>query len=1385
MTGTSPIAIHTVWPACGGRKARPWLAIAYLACVLPIAVAAAPVFHTSIQAEFASGTVNTILQDRQGFLWVGTRFGLFRYDGSRVRAFVNDPQDPNSLTDNNVISLFEASDGRIWIGTFGGDLSFFDPRKGNFQHRMVDPNHPDRLTRRSAFAISEDTAGNPWIGTHDGLFVLGKPHRQGNRIWPTPQLAGRVSAHISSLVRDIHGRIWAGTENGVLVFNPDTTLRSHFLATDQSNTVSTWVTRIALGANGSMWLGTAEKGLLWFDPGTGKIVPMLKDTTRGRITALLSDRRGRVWVGYRNQGISIFDPATQNLMSFQRFGGASKLPDDDIQALFQDRSGVVWIGTFNAGLVFSNPLESQFGKIPTPPCLNGAAIYAVSRDEKWLWFGSYGEGLARIDRKDGSCRRFSTAANPESIPGNYVFALLPDGKRRLWVGTFAHGLARLDKDKDTWTRVPGPTGLPRALRISALAPAHRGGLWVGTLGTGLFHYNERAEQPWTAVGERGMEVYSISADSQRTLWVGTQNGIYAMNPFSGALHAALQKDASGRQLRVYGITNASGMVWAASNRGLYRFDPVTAQRTQFRRNEQFYSIQVDADQDIWVAGSHGLSRFRPGPQRFDDYRAEDGLQGNEFTSASFRDSVNGDLFFAGVNGVNNFAPQSIIRDPTPPQVALSAFYLFNRPADRNTATGMRLLPMPINYLQHLTLTSKDYVVAFEMAALHFADPARNRFAYKLEGFDPAWNYTDSDYPRATYTNLPAGEYTLHVKASNEHGVWNQTGTQLAISVLPPWWMTWWARSTYLILIAGLSFALFRYRTMTIRRRNAQLTDLVATRTSQLATEKRVVEQLLARKNEEFADVSHEFRTPLTLIIGPVRALLKTRLRQTAKAKLEVVARNAYRLLRLVDQLLDLERLRTRQIAMHRRTRLDSELALLAASFGDLAADKGVVMELGNVEETWVEVSTDALEKIIGNLLSNSVKYTPPGGEIFVSLQRCGCGRVSLAVKDSGRGIPKSDQDAVFERFYRVQDAHSEHITGAGIGLALVKELVESHAGSISLDSDAGEGTTVTIEFAEVVAPDRAPAAPSSIEPVNMEAEAAQLHVADQTPAFTHFVPTPETGDTLLVVDDNPDLRSFIVAVLSELYQCIAAANGREGVAVALREIPDLIVSDIMMPEMDGFELSRTLKEDERTCHIPIIMLTARGDRQSRLRSWREYADEFLIKPFDEEELLLRVSNLLAIRKILQTRFGASLTKHHGLADIAKLGLGPRDQTFLGRLTAIFEQQHGNCEFSMEEMAACMNMSVRQLQRKIKGLTGHSPKELLRIYRLHEAQRHLCAGDRPNEVAYTVGFSSPAYFARCFKAQFGITASEYSQHTGFNATAPAAPLPSVQTTHLKS
>jgi signal transduction histidine kinase/ligand-binding sensor domain-containing protein/DNA-binding response OmpR family regulator len=1257
--------------------------------------------------------VLAIYEDRRGQIWFGTNYGISKYDrmNDSFDRFLPFPSVEVGAGENIIMSIFEDNNGHLWTGSYSGSLSMFNPVARTFFHYRHDPNNERDVRSFSNIEIFIDRSGALWVGTESGLQRFDSRTGSVDHFGHDPADQSSLSDNfVTKIIEDQMGSLWVGTRHGLNRFNPSTETFSRYRHNpdDAYSLAGNTVRQIFEDRAGYLWVATQSTGVSRFNPrrlgftyyNRNAVVP--NSLNESRIQAVFEDRQGRLWVG-TSRGLHSYDATAEIFRVFLhgRDGQAANGQRDDILSIHEDRAGTLWIGS-RIGLSSFNRETETFHDIQSIEGINEFSANAILEDSTGaLWIGT-SAGAIQYDREHG---QFLNIYNSPTMPVTKV-----TGRR--WIN-FIH--------EDRY-----------------------GNLWFG-LDYGLYQYHREANNftrhafhPLTSDGWKEIRdntALSSYEDSQGFLWIGTKSGLHKYR----LARTSTPDESAIPLLSIYGVEHGIP-------------------------GKAIVGILGDDRGFLWLSTDNGMARFDPVSETAVSFDVMDGLQGNEFSIGSHVRARDGRMYFGGTNGLTAFYPgqvQMVERKDKPP-IVLTDLLHDNAPVENGSA---------INYSDELVFNSDDTMFSIEFAALDFRVSDATKYAYKLTGINSDWIITDNNNRRATYGGLQPGKYLFQVTGVDDTGIWEDSAAAVQISVLPPYWMTWWAYMIYALAATLMVLLLIRIRTQALTRRAELLEHRVQARTRQIKENEQLiqhqadrVEELLRLKEKLFTNISHEFRTPLTLILGPIERMLRQAKDTNSATHLRMVKKNGQRLLRLVDQLLSLSRLSAEEPVTQSAQPLLPMVKTIVDSFQPLAEEKRIQLDVVDGEDLWVNCAPDALEKILLNLVSNAIKYTLDGGRINVRVASADNDMVRLSVVDSGIGIDPENHQSVFERFYRVNGGESA--PGAGLGLALVKELTESYGGSIELESSPGQGTTVNVLLPRHTVE---PLEEMSLSP-RVETQSIPLEVAVAIPPVNslssrHNGPGNGQGngggngqESLLIVEDNLDMQEYLVSLLSESYHCQVATDGEEGVSFALESIPDLVLCDVMLPKMDGFKVSETLKTNQLTSHIPIVMLTGRGDSDSRLKGLREHVDDYLTKPFNDEELSLRIANLLAARDAMKRKFSRQLFD----GSEAGSDMGAKDLQFLNKLQSVLESHYEDPEFRVDRMSVEMAMSDRQLQRKLKAIVDHSPAEYLRSFRLNMAIRQLKQGRQVGLVAEAVGFSSQAYFASCFKAEFGATPSEYQQ-----------------------
>ncbi|PSR51875.1 hybrid sensor histidine kinase/response regulator [Adhaeribacter arboris] len=1268
------------------------------------------------------GFVPGIVQDQQGFIWLATRDGLCRYDGNRFKVFRPELDQKPALSFSDLRSLQLDHQGRIWIISEQGDIALFNPQTEVFtgySQKIFGQQPLDELQFQQAYP---DRQNRLWLAFNgQGLICFNIRTGSIQRFLHQPnQVHSLASNQVRQVLQDTEGTIWVATATGLDRLEEPT---GHF---------------IHYGSGSPASPGLPENDLYTlFQSPTGEIL-----VGSARFVTQLHPRTGQVRA-YRL-------PADRQSWYGMNFT--------------QDSRGVVYFAQRERLFRFQNELGPVLLAQLTPKTGRCASLFIDRSDV--LWLGTDGSGVRKYDlRADG----FQTTPYQENfqtdlltqrlgVPASlvlpyvqtnnpYHFRYTYDGRGTLWINVGSSTFYHINPVSQAVRKVNFPISFEKS--ISPLATDEKGQVWV--LHAYQFWRFDAAQQQWMLSAyqldpESSFEILQMVVDEQ-AFWLATR------------ARGLIRLDRRTRQLRQY--THQPGQFTSLSNNALFCLsqDPVDANRLwigtfgsglcafdkrtgQCRRiteqeglpNNVIYSALPDEQGYLWLGTNKGLCRLNRKTFQTQVYTTEDGLLANEFNRFHYLQlPTTGQMIMAGVEGFTVFQPARLQDDLFQPQVELTELQINNRVVDPRKDL---LLAQPIHAVQKLVLPYNRNFVTVSFAALQYNRPGKNQYRYQLVGIDEGW--VESQQPQAVYTALPPGDYTLRVNASNTSGHWSPYVRQLTIIITPPWWRTWWAYLLYGFLLSGMIWYGFRLYVNRLRLQQAVVLR------QQEARQLRALDEL---KSRFFTNITHDFRTPLTLILSPLEGLLQDPAGTPFRQKLTLIQRNAVQLLGLINQVLDFSKLDAQMLTVQEtRGNLADKVGQTVQLFQQEAAAKSI--ELIYQSEVTGEYWFDAgkLERILSNLVANAVKFTPAGGQITVLLDVTE--GILVTVADTGTGIPKEKLPYIFDRFFQVNgDQVNSAFGGTGIGLALVKELVELQGGQITVESELGKGTLfrvwLPLQLAETISENW-----SGPLPANNELPAAQAN-SEELPL-------------ILLVEDNPELADFIADSLPPHYRVCRATNGAEGLEQALAELPDAVISDVMMPVMDGYTFCHQLKTDERTSHIPVILLTARAALDSRLEGLTRGADDYLTKPFHVQELNLRLHNLLERQRRYREYLQQELVRPASTppATAAPTPLDP----FLDKLYRVVEARLDDTTLGVEQLAEELNVSRVHLHRKLKALVGLPASDVIRNYRLQRATQYLREGLNSSETAYRVGFDSPAYFGKCFREVYQVSPGEFTRQS---------------------
>ena len=1450
------------------RTPRPWtqILLALLALIVPPLLAAEdsdyafdPLRDHQILSQ---SSIHAFAQDPMGFLWIGTQYGLDRFDGFQMRRYAHDPANPDSLSSDFVLDLLLDRDGMLWVGTTRG-LDRLDPLSGRIvRHRfdttVADPDEtsagitpqsldpaiePDSLVElpngsimalfegrparvagpgrleyveidhygddysdesnpdpaRPTPSLALDVSGRPWLASAFGLWRLdaerdrfvrllqrspgpGPRHGGPHRIAPGP---GRTIAYAHS--------------DGVTLIDIDRGHALRHLRPSEFGADSDHVDAVAIDSGNRLWLVTPNQLLRVPANLSGPWQSFEAESLHGansqqRMATLFLEETptGQIWLAGRF-GVVSYDPEDLGLIHYRHVpANPRSLPPTLGEVgyrIFIDRFDVLWIGGTLGGITRRPPQRNRFVHIheTAPSSISRNIVRGIAEqqidDEEFVWVANQNHGIVvwkRTGQRSYMIEHHYPAEASDRVRDRVRQLVTDPTDGSIWI-VGQHGLRRARRPGAALLDVDvGPDSVSQSVRWLEFLTDDRVAIGL----TGEVRVLARSDPDPDQLGETllsanlgdDFELFSMAQlDHRRLIAVGF-GGVRIIDLEGGDVQALLPggPDPTAPDNQLFSVAvDAQRRVWLGSRtQGLLEIDPDADPRQhsglvgkpEGLTDHTVYAILVDDSDSLWLSGNQGITRFRPGDGMLRHYGPGDGLQAWEFSNTVGNIGGSGRFYFGGVNGWNAFRPGTVRDLLRPPSVQLQS-------VRQNGRTVQDFGPE-----RSITLKHDATQLAIDYVGLHFAAPDQIRFAWRLRGLNEHW--TDAGTTRqARWASLPAGRYDFELRAANLDGIWSPPRRLLAIQVQAAPWNTVWARLAYLVAAVAVLLALLRYQ----RSRQQRMQQLIDRRTQELADRNDLIEiqasQLrdsLEARTLMFANVSHEFRTPLTLIRASIDKLELAPDPATA----EMGRRYINRLLRLVEQLLDLSRLRlTEAGARESAWRLDSMVSQTVDAFRPVAEhhSQRLVCDTGGAWHS--DCSREAVERILLNLIANAIKFTPDGGSITVSMLPDPAG-VVLEVADSGPGIEQQQQPLIFHRFYRAASNQATH-SGSGIGLALVHEAVRTIGGRIELDSAPGEGARFRVRMAA-----RRPNRETPLRPAPIDIKRRQLDldalmddpvVPDASPSSTPPAAAGRRTPRILVVEDNPDLRQHLAKSLGQRWGIATANDGEQGYRDAARRLPDLIVSDLMMPNVDGFEMLQRLREDIATSHIPVLFLTARQDHETRLRAFSLSADGFLSKPFDERELEARIEQMLQQRRRLHrflrhSRLDQSVTGSNdqaGTAGSASLAdaVSPRDQEFLQRLDAWLEQHYSSPSSDVERMADALHMTARTLQRKLKGLTGQTPAERLRDFRLEKARSRLASEDcTVTEIGLECGFASAQYFSRVFRRQFGIAPNQWRRRS---------------------
>jgi ligand-binding sensor domain-containing protein/signal transduction histidine kinase/AraC-like DNA-binding protein len=1316
--------------------------------------------HLTVEKGLSQSGVISIVQDQTGFMWFGTRDGLNKYDAQKIEIFKYKANDTTTISSSlNIYDLLCDRKGRLWIGTMNG-LNLYQPETNNFKRFVHHPNNPRSISNNVVRCLFEDNQGQLWLGTDSGLNILNSKGEFVRILKKPGQKNSLADNSIKVIYQDKFSNIWVGTGNGLSKISKkgNRLFYQNFYANPKiaGSLIDDEITSIATDKKGILWLSTHSGGISFFNYKTQTFTHLRQEDGPNRLVSnivrkILFDKNNKLWIA-TIKGLNIYDPVTNKFQLYQHDSNDSKsLNQNSVYDLYQDKTGSIWIGTYFGGVSVYDANSTPFKIFNYKTSANSISsniIRSIVEDKnKNLWIGTEGEGLNKYDIKTGKFTIYkSIPGNSNSLSSNLIKAIFIDKEDKIWIGSHDGGLDIFNPQNGVFTHYKGDPKDPEDLKakdIQTIFYDSKGRFWVGTFNRGLFLFNKQTGKFKSLLMTKGTMKFGVKfvknlfEDNQQNLWISTDKGVFILESQSSRFKNF--NDLLNLKLADVNLVqqDSKGIIWIGTySDGLIAYHPKTKKSIQYTQenglpSNNILGILEDNTGVLWLSTDNGLSKFNN--SNFKNYTVRDGLAGNVFNNNSYLKDDKGRLYFGGYMGLVSFIPSEIKENYNSSRIVFTGLKLFNKPVSINDEST--LLNKNINLTKKITFSHDQNIFTIEFALLNFIKSEKNQYAYKLEGFEENWNYVNN--PTATFTNLPAGSYQLMVKGKNNDGYWSKNPAILEIKINPPFWKTWWAYIFYSFFIASILFLFVRY--LIVRERLQKESE---------------VHQM---KLDFFTNVSHEIRTPLTLIMGPLESLLNyTKDNQFVNKQLLLVRNNANRLSRLINELLDFRKAESGKLKLNiTASNIVDFTREIFLSFQHMAAEHHITYNFETSKKD-IELYFDKeqLEKVFFNLLSNAFKFTPDHGKIEVIVSEDD-EYTFIDFQDNGKGISQQDKEKLFTNFFQVEDLSKRNI-GTGIGLALSKKIALLHHGDIFVNTEGlNKGSVFTLKLKKGIKHFHT----DEINILNKNSDDPSYYILANHEAIEEEIlikSDVKDKPTILIVEDNQDLRNFILQSLIG-YNVLEAENGLLGWDLAIEHIPDVIVSDVMMPELDGLELCRRLKTDDRTSHIPVILLTARSGNIHQVSGLKTGADAYLTKPFSVQILLLNINNLLSSREQMRKKFIRQMT-----LEPTNVLIESNDQDFLNKVLSQIEDNLSNPDFGVNELATSIGMSTPVFYKKIKSLTDMSVNNFIKSIRLKRAAQ-LLEQDilTVYQVAYEVGFNDTRYFAKEFKKQYGKSPSLYA------------------------
>lgn len=1338
----------------------------------------------STDKDLSNSLINKVYQDKRGFIWVATEDGLNKFDGNRFIVYKKNKNEPDALLNNYVKTLFEDSKGRFWIACING-IQIYDQATNTFQSIPIRHNR-DNMAPQTSANIIELQNGEIWLGTYGGGIISLKE----NEFIPQEELNRKIQSYfIQTIYEDSKQNIWIATENkGLFCYTPSNGQVQNFTAPGQLTSED--ISCFCEDKEGTLFISTLNGGLMRLNPSNRQFTPIpYKGNNRLSIKTLTIDKDNNLYIGTEGFGLKIYNRSTNSIDDYDVHNGVFDLSSSKVHSILEDKDGNLWLGIFQKGLLMIPSMPNKFNyygykSFPKSEIGSSCVMSILVDRQNVAWIATDNDGLYAVNDEGKQILHFKEEGSNRSAPRN-IICLLEDSEHKLWIGSYLSGLTLMNKQTGVCTPVNEQLSTPKASdnkKIFCIAEDRNQHIWVGTYGSGVYKMDisgkvinqyqssKSQNENWQVNKLCNDWINCIIEDNEGLLWIGTCNGLSCFNPKTENFINYLSQNNLLPNTFVHTLLqDDKGFIWVGTSEGLYKFDKSTQKFSIYTTQQGLPSDVIcgmvqDGMKNYWISTHQGMSKLIADTENFINYTASDGIQGNEFTRGAFYKDHRGKIYFGGTGGVTSFYPKDIAEPDKKLRIEITDFILGNHSVRKGDILGKRTITdSDVMDATRFTLTYEQNSFRMELSTLDFANPERIIYQYKIKELDTNWLNTSPGMNRVSYTNLSPGTYTFMVRAKDNKSTSDIRTVEIVVT--PPWYNTWWAKVLWSCLLVLVLYALTMYAISRIHRR-------------QEIMKQRHQEQINEAKLQFFINISHEIRTPMTLIISPLEKLIAE---HSEKQQVYLmIYRNAQRILRLINQLMDIRKLDKGQMHLKfRETDMVGFIEDLMQTFNYQAQKKNITFtfdkELPDAGSLKVWIDLNNFDKVLMNVLSNAFKYTSDGGSIHILLKT---GHNSayrgalkdyfeICVTDDGIGIDKDKIKQIFERFYQINNDMTQSNFGTGIGLHLARSLVKLHHGLIKAENREDEqGTRFIIRLPlgsdhlktdELENPDEA-----GSDLLMSQLSKDSLYETDDENAMADEgkKPKAKTRYRVLIIEDDDEIRQYMRNELNADFRISECTNGREGLEVILRDKPDLVISDIMMPEMDGITLCRKVKQNINVNHIPVILLTAKSKAEDRIEGLEIGADAYIVKPFNTELLRTTVSNLIANRERLR---GQLIGDQQVEEKIVKIEMKSNDEILMGKVMKTINEHLTDPALNVEMLAANVGMSRVHMHRKLKELTNQSARDFIRNIRLKQAATLLREKNLSiSEVAYATGFSNLSHFSNSFREFYGISPTEYKE-----------------------